>query len=650
MTGGFNTWLSRRVWGLIRRCFVWIQTALCLSLMLVIMRGVLNFVFSEERTWDAVRANLRLIFVHAYPSEHFTRVWFSLGIVMVLAGLSVGLAKHCVSISLSRISVWMMVVAATVLAGVLITQPSALRDVEGELLRAADGVTLRQSFQESMASRSVWILAACIIGFAGITLYHMLGQRRLQRTEIPAASFVFALLAVLLASVWIYPWGHFAFVSNDDVEARVALNDYDDCYFNAEDFSGVDASLQTGGYTFKPDCTVAMSTKIPLTVMWVLLVASWVAGSLLRRHPHAERVRMSINLAWLLAPFAICWMVLRNPVIDWSQVFSVDLPLMLAFALAGSVVLLFLTRPGASKPKRVIAAVLLLVALYNWVAAFFGWYDMLQKVRISFLLLALFALVASNFDVVGQRARLVSAWLGMIAVFHILATSVNLPANLGTENVSGNFFGGFILTIFLAIFTLIFSFPLGVILGLARTSSMPIFRTLSTTYIEIFRGVPLITVLFFFSVMMPLFLPNGMDINAIAALVLGYTLFTSAYLAENIRGGLQSVSQGQYEASNALGLKPAQRTLFIILPQALRVSIPPLVGQAISTFKETSLVAIVGSFDMLNVANSLIPAQNRFLGVKMEGLLFVTVIYWIVAFSMSKYSQSLEARLGVGKR
>ena len=650
MTGGFNRWLFRSIRGLIRRYFGLIQTVLCLCLMLFVMRGVLNFVFSEERTWDAVRANLRLIFVHAYPSEHFTRVWLSLGIVMVLAGLSVGLAKRCISISLNRISVWMMMSAATVLAGVLITQPSALRDAEGELLRAADDATLRQSFQESIVSRSAWILAACVIGLAGVTLYQMLSKGRLQRTEVPVAPCVFAFLAVLLVSVWVYPWGHFAFLSDDDVEARIALDDYDDCYFNAEDFSGVDASLQTGYYIFKPDCTVAMSTKMPLTVMWGLLVASWAAGSLLRSNPHAQRVRMSVNLAWLLAPCIICWMILRNPVVNWSRVFSVDLPLMLAFALAGSAVLLFLTRPGASASKRALAAVLLLVALYNWVAAFFGWYDMLQKVRISFLLLALFAFAASNFDVAGQRARLVSAWLGLTAVFHILSTSVNLPANLGAENISGNFLGGFILTIFLAIFTLMFSFPLGVLVALARTSSMPIFRTLSTTYIEVIRGVPLITVLFFFSVMMPLFLPNGMDINAIAALVLGYTLFTSAYLAENIRGGLQSVSQGQYEASNALGLKPAQRTLFIILPQALRVSIPPLVGQAISTFKETSLVAIVGSFDMLNVVNSLIPAQNRFLGVKMEGLLFVTVIYWIVAFSMSKYSQSLEARLGVGKR
>ena len=150
--------------------------------------------------------------------------------------------------------------------------------------------------------------------------------------------------------------------------------------------------------------------------------------------------------------------------------------------------------------------------------------------------------------------------------------------------------------------------------------------------------------------MVPLFLPRGMELAELAAAITGYTLFSAAYLAENVRGGLQSVRNGQFEAADALGLTSVQRTGFIVLPQALRVSIPPLVGQVIATYKETSLLAIIGIFDFLRVANSAIPSQTAFLGVKREGLLVVSVIYFIFAFTTSKYSQRLERRLGVGER
>ncbi|MGB1682466.1 MAG: amino acid ABC transporter permease, partial [Acidimicrobiales bacterium] len=186
-------------------------------------------------------------------------------------------------------------------------------------------------------------------------------------------------------------------------------------------------------------------------------------------------------------------------------------------------------------------------------------------------------------------------------------------------------------------------------LALARTSTMPIFRVLSTIYIEVVRGVPFITILFFFSTFLNLFLPAGMEIEKLAAAGLGFSLFSAAYLAENIRGGLQAVRRGQFEASDALGLTTVQRTGFIVLPQALRVSIPPLVGATISTFKETSLLTIIGIMDFLRVANSVIPGQTQFLGVKMEGLLFVCMIYWIGAYGMSKFSQRLEKHLGVGE-
>jgi general L-amino acid transport system permease protein len=307
-----------------------------------------------------------------------------------------------------------------------------------------------------------------------------------------------------------------------------------------------------------------------------------------------------------------------------------------------------LARPGREELARAVGALLLAFAVFNWVAAFFGWYPMLQKARISFLLVALAVLVAPTFA--GERAvrlRLAGVWIGAMALVHWLITGINTPSTL--EIAAPPFLGGLVLTVGIAYYVMLVSFPLGVLLSLARTSRLPIFRVLSTSYIEVIRGVPLITVLFFFSIMLPLFLPNGMGISDLAAVFAGYTVFSAAYMAENIRGGLQSVRRGQYEAADALGLTTVQRTVFIVLPQALRVSIPNLVGQAIATFKETSLIAIVGGFDLLRIANSTIPNQPDFLGQKRPALLFISVVYFVVAYTMSKSSQRLEARLQAGQ-
>ena len=201
-----------------------------------------------------------------------------------------------------------------------------------------------------------------------------------------------------------------------------------------------------------------------------------------------------------------------------------------------------------------------------------------------------------------------------------------------------------------AIFTIVVSFPLGLLLALARTSKMPIFRLLASWFIEFVRGIPLITILIFLSVMVPLFLPNGMHLSEVSAVVVGYALFSSAYLAENVRGGLQSVTRGQHEAAEAVGMTTGQKTVFIVLPQALRVSIPPLVGHCIGVFKETSLLAIIGLFDVLYIARNVVPNQTEFLGSTRENLLFVVVIYWVFAYQMSKASQRLERRSGLGER
>ncbi len=584
---------------------------------LLVARGLLNFTFSEEREWDAVRTNLRLLFTHAYPEEQYIRIWVCVGTIVVLAGLSVGLlAGRGRGVSMKKLSLNLIGVGSAVALGVVLREPSVLKDADGEVLRDDDGV-LRESFAAAMADRWAWWLAAAVLVGAGAALWHLLGDERRRKTFVPSVEMFVALVGLLVASAWVYPWGHYAFAD--------------------------------GEFIAEPGRTVAMTTKLPWTVMWVLLIAAIATGRQLRRAGAGGGVRVALNLAWLLSPFVLYWVVLRDPALDWGRVATVDIPLAVLFAVGGAAVLWLLTDPRIGELGRIIATGLVGVAAFNWVAAFFGWYSMLQKVRLSFLLLALAALLAHNFaGERAQRLRLLGGWAAVTAVFHYMATIMNTPSTVETPTEA--LIGGFAVTVIVAVFTLLFSFPLGVLLALARTSKLPIFRVLATSFIEVIRGVPLITILIFCAVILKLFLPDGMSISLIAAATLGYTFFSAAYLAENVRGGLQSIRRGQFEASDAVGLTGVQRTVFIVLPQALRVSIPPLVGQMIATFKETSLLAIIGIFDLLRMANSVIPAQTQFLGVKREGLLFVCLVYWIFAYSMSKHSQRLEKKLGVGER
>jgi general L-amino acid transport system permease protein len=194
--------------------------------------------------------------------------------------------------------------------------------------------------------------------------------------------------------------------------------------------------------------------------------------------------------------------------------------------------------------------------------------------------------------------------------------------------------------------------PLGV--AAAGVAFQRVFRgnvvaAFCTVYIEFVRGVPLITVLFMANLMLPLFLPPDITIENAFRAMWGFMLFSAAYLAENVRGGLQSIPKGQYEAAQALGFNTFQELRFIILPQALRVVIPPIVGQFIGLFKDTSLVAIVGLFDLLNIANSA-TAQPDWLGLRREAYVFISVVYYVGCFAMAAVSRWLEKRLGVGER
>ena len=194
---------------------------------------------------------------------------------------------------------------------------------------------------------------------------------------------------------------------------------------------------------------------------------------------------------------------------------------------------------------------------------------------------------------------------------------------------------------------MIASLPFGVLLALGRRSDMPIFRSMCTAYIELWRGVPLITVLFMASVMLPLFIPEEVVLDKLLRALIGIIMFQSAYMAEVVRGGLQAISKGQTEAFESLGLSYWQGMLMIVLPQAMRLVIPGIVNTFIALFKDTSLVLVIGLFDLLAIVQAGLNDPS-WLGNAVEGYLFAALVFWIFCFGMSQYSQQLEKQLKQG--
>jgi general L-amino acid transport system permease protein len=212
--------------------------------------------------------------------------------------------------------------------------------------------------------------------------------------------------------------------------------------------------------------------------------------------------------------------------------------------------------------------------------------------------------------------------------------------------------GGFMLNLFLAVCSIVLCFPLGVLLALGRRSTLPLVRIICTVYIEIVRGAPLFVLLLLANVALGFFVPSNLVPATSTRAIVVFTLFTAAYMAEIIRGGLQSVPRGQIEAAKAVGLSPARQTGYVVLPQALRAVIPAQIGQLISLFKDTTLAGIaMGLFELLNVSQS-ITAQDAFRGQGLIGetITFAALLFWVVSYTMSRESQRLEKRLGVGVR
>lgn len=347
-------------------------------------------------------------------------------------------------------------------------------------------------------------------------------------------------------------------------------------------------------------------------LIWIFTVANW-------------RV-VTVNLRLILLgqyPIDQAWRV-------WVLLY------LLSFLTGNSLVI---WARGARRASLIVAAIPVALAVLP-----FGTTQRLWLVGLS--VVGIFGWFLARGGGPALRRSVIIGWLLWLPILFFLLHGYTLEEGL-LPVVTTNLWGGLLLTILLTIVGIVFSFPLGVMLALGRRSELPIVRWFSIGYIELVRGVPLITILFMAQLMLPLFL--GFTPDRVLRAMAGIVLFSAAYLAENVRGGLQAIPEGQFEAAQALGLSGFQTMVFIIMPQALRLIIPILVGQFISLFKDTALVSIVGLLDLVGIARTVL-AQPEFLGLQREVYAFISLLYWVLSYAMSYVSQRLEVALGVGER
>ncbi len=296
-----------------------------------------------------------------------------------------------------------------------------------------------------------------------------------------------------------------------------------------------------------------------------------------------------------------------------------------------------------SQSCRQIAGACWSIISNNYRFILFGFYPFDQQWRPLVAMMILFGLLIYSRDRRRWKKPLAYAWiLGLFVMGLLMKGGI-----FGLPSVESTQWGGLPLTLLLAVFGLTAAYPLGVILALGRRSKMAGVKILCVVYIELIRGVPLISLLFMSSIIFPLFLPEGVTFNKILRAQAAIILFTAAYIAEVVRGGLQAMPRGQYEAADSLGLNYYLTMRRVILPQALKIVIPPSVSILISAFKDTSLVVIIALFDLLKTTQTVL-SKPEWMGFSREAYVFVAVLYFLGCFSMSNYSRKLEKELSTG--
>jgi len=343
-------------------------------------------------------------------------------------------------------------------------------------------------------------------------------------------------------------------------------------------------------------------------------VLGWVKGNLFNGWLNSLLTIGVIYLLWIVVP----------PLIRWAFVDSVWF--------------------SGSEECRAVDGACWSVISSNIRFIIFGFYPHNLQWRPLLAMVILVVLLFYSQDRKHWRKSLVYAWVAGLFTMGLL-----LKGGLfGLESVESNNWGGLPLTLLLSVFGLTAAYPVGVVLALGRQSRMTVIKSFCVIYIELIRGVPLISLLFMSSVVFPLFLPEGMTVNKILRAQVAIILFTAAYIAEVVRGGLQGMNQGQYEAAESLGLNYFQTMRLIILPQALKIVIPPSVSILISAFKDTSLVVIIALYDLLKTTQTSL-SDPKWMGYSPEAYVFVALIYFVCCFAMSNYSRRLERELDTGR-
>ena len=388
----------------------------------------------------------------------------------------------------------------------------------------------------------------------------------------------------------------------------------------------------------------------------LLALGAFVGQSIGRKYSKAPQL---ISAGWFLSYFVVLYL-LGGDAFTQSLLYKVAVQVGLGL-LAGWQLSFRVSSPAATKWLGKIGLGALGFVLGYYVLGGIL-YPILSGIGLSYsvflvlvvlLGIALGALLVAVFSEpqtvtgVGRAALFV---LGFAIVYGLLGwLPTQLGLDFGLETVRTNSWGGLTLTLFLAISGIALCFPAGVLLALGRRSKLPLIRTFSVAYIELVRGVPLISILFMGQVLIPLFLPEGMRPDPVVRAIIGLTIFSAAYLAENVRAGLQAVPQGQSEAAQSLGLNKPLTMSLIVLPQALKTAIPAVVGQFISLFQDTTLLGIVGLLELLGMTRNLL-ASPKYLGDYAPAYVFIGAIYWVFCYGMSYGSRQVEEALNTDLR
>ena len=591
---GVSRWLKENLFSSLSSS---ILTLISVAAVVSVFRSIIGFFISPEREWTAVTYNLQLYMVQAYPESDFIRVWITVGLLIFLLGLSWGfnslkekvLVKEWCDGLLKGISSFLFIV---------LVAPTNV-DVEGTSV-------------EVFSSNTRYI---CIALGVGLLLAVYLLRKTYPKTAIVKDRISFLYISLVVASIWIIKVPTVTFTANNE---RVDPD---------------------------PFLPLANTTTIPWTIIFGCMIFAYIIGSFLKTKGKNSMSRLILS-SWVLAPLVIVSWIYRKPDFGMSNILTLDIPIAVGFSVLGILAIRMLNNEKIVPYQRYITYGMLVLTI----VIFF--LPVLRQLKILFFITWLLISVAPTIANSKESAKNLSiVWSVTVFILILLMRGASSESLIVVPGSS--IYGGFTLTWLIAFFGIAISFPFGVILALGRTSKLPVIRIICTAVIELVRSVPFITWLFFRSVMLTLFLPKGVEFDEVLRAIVVTAIFSSAYLAENVRGGLQSISNGQFEAADAVGLSTLQRITLIIMPQALRAVIPPIVSQVISLFKDTSLVAIVGLFDLLYIGSKVIPNQSQganFLGTIQENILFCAIFYWLFTYSFARRSMKIEKRLGLGER